>query len=52
MSVKEVKGYGVLCLDGKPVEQPMTYPLAQIKKKQYVDSGINPVRLKTRKHYE
>lgn len=50
--MKEVKGYGVLCLDGKPVELPMTYPLAQTKKKQYIASGIRADRLKIRKHYE
>lgn len=49
---KEVKGYGVLELDGKPVENPLPYALAQVKKKEYMAAGINPKRLKIRKHYE
>jgi len=49
---KEIKGYGVLELDGKPVENPLPYALAQVKKKEYMAAGINPKRLKIRKHYE
>lgn len=49
---KEVKGYGVLEMDGKPISEPAAYALLQFMRKQHITNGINPKRLKIRKHYE
>lgn len=49
---KEIKGYGVLEMDGKPISEPAAYPLLQFMRKQHITNGINPKRLKIKKHYE